>query len=88
MKTKAVLRELFDLLEAYAPAWYTEDQRTRAAAALRHGDQPQLHLVMPDSGSHAPNAIPPPPSLAPDPQAAIDSIAVDSIKVKNGTYIQ
>jgi len=30
----AVLRELFELLEDYAPAWYTEDLHNRAASAL------------------------------------------------------
>ena len=30
----AVLRELFELLEDYAPAWYTEEHHNRAAAAL------------------------------------------------------
>ena len=28
-------RELFDLLEQYAPVWYTEDHHNRAVAALR-----------------------------------------------------
>lgn len=28
------LKELFDLLEIYAPAWYTQEQHDRAAAAL------------------------------------------------------
>lgn len=30
----ATLRDLFELLEDYAPAWYTEEHRNRAAAAL------------------------------------------------------
>jgi hypothetical protein len=30
----AALKELFDLLEDYAPAWYTEELHNRAAAAL------------------------------------------------------
>ena len=30
----AVLKELFELLEDYAPAWYTEDIHDRAVAAL------------------------------------------------------
>lgn len=30
----AVLRELFELLEDYAPSWYTEELHNRAAAAL------------------------------------------------------
>jgi hypothetical protein len=29
-----VLRELFELLEDYAPAWYTEENHDRALAAL------------------------------------------------------
>ena len=29
-----VLRELFELLEDYAPIWYTEELHNRAAAAL------------------------------------------------------
>lgn len=32
--SRAVLRELFELLEDYAPAWYTEKLHNRAAAAL------------------------------------------------------
>jgi hypothetical protein len=47
MKTKAVLQELFDLLEAYAPSWFTEEQRDRAVTALQHTDKPELHLVKP-----------------------------------------
>ncbi len=30
----AVLRDLFELLEDYAPIWYTEELHIRAAAAL------------------------------------------------------
>lgn len=30
-----VLRELFELLEDYAPAWYTEEMHHRAMAALK-----------------------------------------------------
>lgn len=30
----AVLREVFELLEDYAPIWYTEELHNRAAAAL------------------------------------------------------
>ncbi len=30
----AVLRELFELLQDYAPNWYTEELHNRAAAAL------------------------------------------------------
>jgi hypothetical protein len=32
--SNAVLRELFELLEDYAPGWYTEELHNRAAAAL------------------------------------------------------
>jgi hypothetical protein len=31
---KAVLQELFELLEEYAPVWYTEELHDRAKAAL------------------------------------------------------
>jgi hypothetical protein len=33
-KPSAILRELFELLEDYAPSWYTEELHNRAAAAL------------------------------------------------------
>lgn len=33
-EANAVLRELVELLEDYAPIWYTEDLHNRAAAAL------------------------------------------------------
>ncbi|KAA6465000.1 hypothetical protein DYQ86_03340 [Acidobacteria bacterium AB60] len=49
MKAKEVLQELFELLEAYAPSWYTEEQRDRAMAALhypdKYADKPALHLL-------------------------------------------
>jgi hypothetical protein len=32
--SQAVLRELFELLEDYAPAWYTETHHNRVVAAL------------------------------------------------------
>jgi len=31
----STLRLLFDLLEAYAPSWYTEEHHKKALAALR-----------------------------------------------------
>ena len=31
---QAVLRELFELLQDYAPIWYTEELHNRAAVAL------------------------------------------------------
>lgn len=31
---KLVLKELFELLEAYGPIWYTEEHHKRALAAL------------------------------------------------------
>lgn len=34
-KVAEVLRELFNLLEEYAPVWYTEEHRDRAVAVLR-----------------------------------------------------
>lgn len=33
-RSQSVLEELFELLEEYAPAWYTEDLHDRAVAAL------------------------------------------------------
>lgn len=51
MKTKAVLLELFELLETYAPAWYSEEQRDRALAALKHTDIARLRLINPSPGS-------------------------------------
>lgn len=35
-ETNAVLRELVELLEDYAPIWYTEELHARAASALGH----------------------------------------------------
>ena len=32
--TRQVLEELFELLEDYAPTWYTEEHHNRAVAAL------------------------------------------------------
>ena len=32
--SKKVLRELFELLEDYAPTWYTEEHHNRLASAL------------------------------------------------------
>lgn len=40
-ETNAVLRELVELLEDYAPIWYTEELHHRVASALG-----QLHPVM------------------------------------------
>lgn len=36
---KAVLQELFDLLEEYAPVWYTEELHDRAKTALASEDK-------------------------------------------------
>jgi hypothetical protein len=33
--TKEVLQEVFELLEEFGPAWYTEELHKRAAAALK-----------------------------------------------------
>ncbi len=35
-----VLQELFELLEEYAPVWYTEELHERAMAALSAGERP------------------------------------------------
>lgn len=34
-QAREVLVELFDLLEEYGPAWYTDTHRSRALAAIR-----------------------------------------------------
>ena len=36
---RGVLQELFDLLEEYAPVWYTEELHDRAKAALASKDK-------------------------------------------------
>jgi hypothetical protein len=35
VKLRQALKMLYDLLEAYAPHWYTEEHHDRAEAALR-----------------------------------------------------
>ena len=37
-----VLRELFELLEDYAPSWYTEEHHKRVVAALMGEFVPQI----------------------------------------------
>ncbi len=32
--TKSILKDLFELLEEYAPTWYTKEHHDRAVAAL------------------------------------------------------
>jgi hypothetical protein len=39
MFTADVLREIFNLLEQHAPAWYTEQHHDRAVVALRILDE-------------------------------------------------
>lgn len=34
LSPKAILKELYELLEDYGPAWYTEEQHNRVVAAL------------------------------------------------------
>ena len=48
------LRGLYDLLEEYAPAWYTEDQHHRAKAALGLLTDSD-HLRSPNGVSHSGN---------------------------------
>lgn len=36
---RTVLEEVFELLEGYAPIWYTEEQHDRILAALHNRDQ-------------------------------------------------
>jgi hypothetical protein len=42
---KEVLGELFDLLEEYAPTWYTNEHRNRALSALRRLQEPRTMLA-------------------------------------------
>ena len=53
MKTKAVLQELFELLESYAPPWYSEEHRDRTIAALKHVEKPALQLLQPSQKRQA-----------------------------------
>jgi hypothetical protein len=46
--TREVLQELFQLLEEYAPTWYTEEHHNRAVAALRSAREDQA--LIPDRG--------------------------------------
>jgi hypothetical protein len=53
--TKAVLEELFALLEEYGPSWYTEDHHNRAIVALDDHSksitpQPVLRAVQATTG--------------------------------------
>ena len=72
MRPKAVLKELFDLLESYAPSWYTEEHHKRVATALHHPIKPGPRLVKPAQPTQAPRA----------------GSERDSTKPGNGTYIQ
>jgi hypothetical protein len=38
LKLQEALKMLYDLLEAYAPHWYTEEHHDRAEAALRSSE--------------------------------------------------
>jgi hypothetical protein len=71
MKTKAVLLELFELLETYAPAWYSEEQRDRAIAALNYTDKAGLRLVKPRPANQPSRASAEPPSLLQRPSSLI-----------------
>lgn len=67
MKTKAVLLELFELLESYAPAWYSEEQRDRAIAALKYSDRAALRLVKPSRDDRSASAPSEPGPLTQQP---------------------
>jgi hypothetical protein len=47
---REVLEELFQLLEDYAPMWYTEEHHNRAVAALR-GSIPSSGTGSPQGGT-------------------------------------
>ena len=63
MKTKAVLQELFELLESYSPSWYSEEQRQRALAALKHVEKPSLQLLQ-SPRKQQPSVSSPEPKIA------------------------
>jgi hypothetical protein len=58
MSPADALKELFDLLEIYAPAWFTEDQRIRVVRAL--GSSPQSASAVTEASCES--SEPPPPS--------------------------
>jgi len=39
MKLREALKILYDLLETYAPSWYTKEHRHKAEAALRFAEK-------------------------------------------------
>lgn len=45
MSARAALAELFELLEEYAPTWYSEDHRRRAMSALAEPARLKLSSV-------------------------------------------
>ena len=45
VSAETALRELFDLLEDYAPSWYTEEHHNRAEAALLWSSEYHLRPV-------------------------------------------
>jgi hypothetical protein len=45
LSANAALKELFDLLEDYAPAWYTDQHHNRAVAALSRSSEHHLRPV-------------------------------------------
>jgi hypothetical protein len=51
-KVREALKMLYDLLEAYAPAWYTREYHDKAEAALRLGEK--SGSLQEDSGGQDP----------------------------------
>jgi hypothetical protein len=41
MQTRTTLKELFELLEEYAPSWYSEEHHNRAVHALAQSADPE-----------------------------------------------
>jgi hypothetical protein len=41
MQTRSTLKELFELLEEYAPTWYSEEHHNRAVHALAQSADPE-----------------------------------------------
>jgi hypothetical protein len=85
MKTKAVLQQLFDLLEEYAPAWYTEEHRDRVAAALDYPEKPALRLIKSSPSGQDASADTAEQASSP---ASSDAVRRKLLKSEAGVYLQ
>jgi hypothetical protein len=56
MQTRSTLIELFELLEEYAPTWYSEEHHSRAMQALAESADPGSKVGPPRSSRSARSA--------------------------------